>query len=81
MANSLRRTVQLCAWPIFVASFLAVGGEPEQSTRYELVDLASSYASFWDESQNLPAGERVAAFKARFEALLPGFSQQSEWAG
>ena len=65
--------MQLCAWPIVVASFLAVGAEAAQSTDYELVDLASSYATFWDESQNLPARERVAAFKARFEALLPGF--------
>ena len=73
MANSLRRTVQLCAWPIFVASFLAVGAEPAQPTRYELVDLASSYAAFWDESQDLSARERVAAFKVRFEALMPGF--------
>ena len=73
MANLLRRRVQLCAGSIFVASLLAVGAEPEQSTRYELVDLASSYATFWDESQDLPARERVAAFKARFEALLPGF--------
>ncbi len=73
MANSLRRTVQLCAWPIVVAGFLAVGVEAAQPAAYELVDLASSYTTFWDESQDLPAQERVDAFKARFDALLPGF--------
>ena len=50
-----------------------MGAEATQSTGYELVDLASSYATFWDESQDLPSSERIAAFKARFDALLPGF--------
>lgn len=40
---------------------------------YELVDLATPYASFWDETRDLPSAERVAAFKTRFNTLLPGF--------
>jgi hypothetical protein len=43
------------------------------SAPYELVDLATPYASFWDETRNLPSDERVAAFKKRFDSLLPGF--------
>lgn len=50
-----------------------VGAEAAKSTDYELVDLASSYATFWDESQDLAPRERVAAFRARFEDFLPGF--------
>lgn len=40
---------------------------------YELVDLATPYASFFDETRDLPSAERVAAFKSRFNGLLPGF--------
>ncbi|HTU66807.1 MAG TPA: hypothetical protein VMF52_12715 [Steroidobacteraceae bacterium] len=40
---------------------------------YELVDLATPYIAFWDETQALPPAERVAAFKSRFDGLLPGF--------
>jgi hypothetical protein len=70
---SLRRMGQQCAWSIVVASSIAAFTGAAQSTPYKLVDLASSYASFWDESQDMPAAERVAAFKARFETLLPRF--------
>jgi hypothetical protein len=59
---------------------VAVSGEAEAAPApapapapYELVDLASSYASFWDETRAMPAAERLTAFKARFDALLPGF--------
>jgi hypothetical protein len=40
---------------------------------YELVDLATPYASFWDETRDAPSDARVAAFKSRFNGLLPGF--------
>lgn len=68
-----RRPTRQCAWAVFLASSIAVFTGAAQAGPYKLVDLASSYASFWDESQNLPAAARVAAFKARFETLLPGF--------
>lgn len=45
----------------------------EQPAPYELVDLATAYTSFWDETQKLPTAERVAAFKTRFDKLLPGY--------
>src|SRR6267142_122442 len=73
LMHSRRRMGQRCAWAIAVASSIAVLTDAAPSTPYKLVDLASSYASFWDESQNMPAAERLAAFKARFETLLPGF--------
>jgi len=52
------------------ASSIAVLTDAAPSTPYKLVDLHRPYASFWDESQNMPAAERLAAFKARFETLL-----------
>lgn len=45
----------------------------QQPAPYELVDLATAYTSFWDETQKLPTAERVAAFKTRFDKLLPGY--------
>lgn len=45
----------------------------EQPAPYELVDLATAYTAFFDETQQLPTPERVAAFKTRFDTLLPGF--------
>lgn len=60
---------------------MAVAAPAAEPPPYELVDLASTYATFWDESRNLPPPERVAAFKARFETLLPGFftAQRVGW--
>jgi hypothetical protein len=40
---------------------------------YELVDLATPFAAFWDETEDRPIPERVAEFKSRFGTLLPGF--------
>ena len=45
----------------------------QQPAPYELVDLATPYTAFWDETQKLPTAERVAAFKTRFDKLLPGY--------
>ncbi len=55
------------------AALLAAFARAAQPAPYELVDLASAYASFWDESRELPVAGRVAAFKARFDTVLPGF--------
>lgn len=44
-----------------------------QPVRYEIVDLASQYTLFWNETRDWPPADRVAAFKTRFEVLLPGF--------
>jgi hypothetical protein len=47
--------------------------QSQQSAPYELVDLATPYTAFWEETQKLPTAERVAAFKTRFDKLLPGY--------
>lgn len=65
--------VQRYAWVVVLAGSIVVSAAAATSTPYELVDLASTYATFWDESQDMPAAERVAAFKSRFETSLPGF--------
>lgn len=45
---------------------------PERS-RLELVDLTDDFAEVWDRSQALDDSARVAAFKAHFEPVIPGF--------
>jgi len=56
----------------------AIATPPQQ---YVLVDLATPYATFWAETRGLATPERVAAFKSRFNVLLPGFftAQRVGW--
>ena len=61
------------ACALVLAGAIVACAVSRQPAPYSLVDLATPYESFWDESRNLPAAERVAAFKTRFETLLPGF--------
>jgi hypothetical protein len=63
------------------AGVVPAGAIAAQPPPYELVDLATPYATFWGESQALATPDRVAAFKARFEELLPGFftAQRVGW--
>jgi len=70
----------------FVTYLILVAGacpaaEPAASQSFVLVDLATPYAAFWDESRDLATPERVAAFKSRFDVLLPGFftAQRVGW--
>jgi len=58
---------------VLATALAATAAEPEPVPSYQLVDLATTYAGFWDVSRNLPTPDRVAAFKSRFETLLPGF--------
>src|SRR5687768_17607133 len=60
------------AWGAMLACMAGLA-RSQQPAPYELVDLATPYTTFWDETRNLPTAERVAAFKKRFDELLPGF--------
>jgi hypothetical protein len=64
---------QLLAFALTAAGVIPAVAATLQPPPYELVDLATPYATFWGESQSLATQERVTAFKARFEELLPGF--------
>jgi hypothetical protein len=66
------RTTRSFAWAVVLACVAGLARSREPAP-YELVDLATAYTSFWDETQKLPTAERVAAFKARFDKLLPGY--------
>lgn len=46
--------------------------EPEGS-RLELVDLTDDFAEVWDRTRGLGDSDRIAAFKAHFEPVVPGF--------
>lgn len=41
--------------------------------KLKLIDLTPEVARAWDETASLPDPERVAAFKAHFATILPGF--------
>lgn len=46
---------------------------PPERSRLELVDLTDDFAEVWDRTGDLDDGARIAAFKAHFEPILPGF--------
>jgi hypothetical protein len=52
---------------------MMVFAEVSAAAPYELIDLATPYATLWDETRDLPAPARVERFKQRFDTLLPGF--------
>jgi hypothetical protein len=58
---------------MFAAVIVSASAARAIAAPYEVVDLATPYASFWDETRNLTSPQRVAAFKTRFNLLLPGF--------
>jgi hypothetical protein len=62
---------------LVAAGLLALSGcttAPEAPKgRLELVDYTDDFAEVWDRTQNLGEAERIAAFKAHFDPLIPGF--------
>lgn len=63
---------------LLAAAALALSGcaaTPDASRRsnLELVDYTDDFAEAWDETQHLEGAARIAAFKSRFDPLIPGF--------
>jgi hypothetical protein len=48
--------------------------------RYQFVDLTDEFTRFWDKTQTLEAGARVASFKDEFGRLLPDFYSAARFA-
>lgn len=70
----MKRQIYPWKWRVVAVATAAMILAPRlRAAPYELVDLATPYASFWDQTRELPAVERAASFKARFNELLPGF--------
>jgi hypothetical protein len=47
---------------------------PERpGSRLQLIDLTDDFAEVWDRTRNLDEAARIAAFKAHFEPIIPGF--------
>lgn len=48
---------------------------PRQAPRsnLQLIDYTDDFAQVWDRTQQLDGSARIAAFKAHFEPLIPGF--------
>jgi hypothetical protein len=58
------------------ATVLAIGAAPARAPRMDmlhLVDLTPAFDSFWTETQGMDDQHRLVAFRARFDALIPGF--------
>lgn len=68
--------MRTAAIPIAVAALLAAcvtsPAEP-RGDRLELVDLTDDFAEVWDRTQGLDDAARIAAFRARFDPVIPGF--------
>jgi hypothetical protein len=62
-----------------LAAFVSLAAAPplqaQQSALGELrfVDTTGDFDRLWNETKDLPDAERVAAFKAKFARILPGF--------
>lgn len=56
-------------------SALATGAaaQTDQTAKAELIDLTDEFGTFWERSQSLSEVEKVPAFKAYFDPLIPGF--------
>ncbi|HEY6916982.1 MAG TPA: hypothetical protein VI381_05010 [Allosphingosinicella sp.] len=52
---------------------LVLSAPASASKPLPLVDLTDDFTAVWDESASLDEAGRLAAFKARFSTLLPGF--------
>lgn len=71
----MRRSVG-AAVALFALASAAPAQPPAPAARGEvlrLVDLTDEFAAFAASTAGLPDAQRVALFRARFEALLPGF--------
>lgn len=71
---------------IGLACFLAAAcqtsaPEPAPAPFYTLTDLTDEYTAFYDRTQGMEGPARVAAFKAAFDPLFPGFYQVARLRG
>lgn len=66
--------MRLAALLVAVAALLGACATtaPERS-RLELIDLTDDFAEVWDRTRDLDDAARIAAFKAHFEPIVPGF--------
>lgn len=51
----------------------AAAPEPAPAPFYNLVDLTDDYVAFYERTEGVETAARVAAFRAEFNALMPGF--------
>lgn len=55
------------------ASVAAAARSQDVPAEAELIDLTDEYAEFWEKSRSIAEADKVAAFKAYFDPLIPGF--------
>lgn len=68
----MRAPILLLAFA-FLASCATARPAGEARTKLELVDYTDDFADVWDRTQDLDEAARIAAFKAHFEPIIPGF--------
>lgn len=68
---------------ILAALLLATGREPPAAAEppYRLVDLTAAYADFHARTEGMETADRVAALKAEFSEIFPGFYDDARLAG
>ena len=70
----MRRFAFLCAAAVsLVLAGCATAAPAASPPAFDFVDLTDEFAAFREQSANLEGPARVAAFKAHFEPLIPGF--------
>lgn len=57
----------------FLASCATARPADEARTRLELIDHTDDFANVWERTRDLDEAARIAAFKAHFEPIVPGF--------
>jgi hypothetical protein len=58
---------------LFLLAAPAAAHSPPQEQGLQFVDTTGDFDRVWNETKDLPDGERVAAFKMKFARVLPGF--------
>ncbi len=58
---------------VAAAPSAAAGAQRDKPAKVEIIDLTDEFGAFWKKSQGLAEAEKVSAFKAYFEPLIPGF--------
>ncbi len=76
--------IRFVSWLGLLCLLTACGDAPStsdaQALRYEFVDLTDDFIRFWDRTQTVEEGVRVAAFKNELGALAPDFYGASRFA-
>jgi hypothetical protein len=72
------RRVYTCAMPkalsaLWLAALITIGANGAEAKRAHYIDLTAQFSRFVDQTAGIEEAPRVARFRPRMDALLPGF--------